>query len=1349
MTEITSETRRTTATRPCGPIDALLRLFSSVWLGIALLVLLFVYSSIGSAVPLVRQHPWFDMTEMEWFNAWPFRVLTALLCLNIVVVTVRRIPFRLAKAGVLTAHLGVLVLCLGSLYYFGTKVEGDTPVFRRQAVIRIPDRREELHLLIRPGNHIMALADEGEFRFTVQDIRPHWPILTGEDRGKSAYAVFVGVQTPSDRFTRLLLDGYPSYTEDILADGTRAVKGLGTALVNDAIDIRLAVEPQDFFYLVNTAALYVRRAGDAAWTERPIPRCPHYHSRLGSLGDVWVAPDGTPPELNAINDAVPAATSDDPLADVDIRVTGYLRYARDRVRWVDGGHRLNPLVRVRLRRGEDPPRALELLALQEDRREDSEGSIRFEWVESADELAALAAGKGSRLDVFVPRQRVTQTIPVSPDTYASLNPSVPFQVIDGTDYAVRVRNCADELRMPDGRVMAVAIVEIRAPQGTVTRMVASDPTASRDLVDADRHAFAEPDPGIEIRYHPSQLAPITVVAGPDPIGVSVLQATESEVLRWAAEVGAPVDLGAAGTLTIEQLLERARPELRPEIVPEYRRDRDARNTFSQLRITLSQGDWQRSAWLPFNAYALPNGQYAVPDRIAHLTRQVELPDGQRVELMFSRQREPLGGRVALDDFMLKTHRGGYTGAMSSIRDFVSRLRFSRSASDDDWSEPVALAVNHPVTFGSLSLFQAQWDPPTASSAGLNYAGLGVGSRQGVYIQLAGAVMMIAGMIFAFYVKPGVLRRRRRAAAVEPGADRPEPAASTVTGRSPERRLGVLVGVIVLSLTIYLVAGRSRPAPAAAGFAAAVDLTPLARVAVQDAGRLESFDSYARTTIRRIGGPRGIAGQSASFTYLDMVLRPHRYTDADVIYVKYKAVRARIALALTGVPEFDPWCRERFLETGLISPRLLRHPRAARVVDTMAQDVLRTAKAIDQIRTALFSADPQVLSDGLRVIPPPGAGADASWLPGSMVWGSTDQAIGVPGLDADLRDSIRDAWQSLGDAWRNEDAVAASTVVATLAALLPQIEPGVYPPLEKLAWESWYFRYKALVWTWIVYLLAAVPLLTAVIYRWPAARTTGLVLFVIAFGLHTASLAIRWYLSGRIPNSNMYEAITASTWFGAAAALVLELAARHRPVRSLFALGASICAAAAMMCSHFMPVQLNADIENIMPVLHDVWLYIHTNVVIFSYCLIGMGSVSALLYLLYRLVGGPSDYAQAGGIGTLTRGASPDSPASGPRFGQILDGATMVLMEFATVLLWTGIVMGAVWADHSWGRPWGWDPKEVFALNTLVIFLLLLHVRLTVRDKGLWTATLACTGCVVMLFNWIVINFIITGLHSYA
>jgi ABC-type transport system involved in cytochrome c biogenesis permease subunit len=218
---------------------------------------------------------------------------------------------------------------------------------------------------------------------------------------------------------------------------------------------------------------------------------------------------------------------------------------------------------------------------------------------------------------------------------------------------------------------------------------------------------------------------------------------------------------------------------------------------------------------------------------------------------------------------------------------------------------------------------------------------------------------------------------------------------------------------------------------------------------------------------------------------------------------------------------------------------------------------------------------------------------------------------------------------------------------------------------------------------------------------------------------------------------------------------LELIARRAPMRNLFFLGSAVASMTALMAADFLPLSLTPAIGNMMPILNDVWLYIHTNVIIFSYVLIAMAAVTAIMYLLYRLGGGTPDFARAGGAGALLSmndaAASIDDASSTKKVsaGEVFDGATMVLLELAFILLWAGTIMGAIWADHSWGRPWGWDPKEVFALNTFIIFVVLVHVRLKVKDKGLWTAWLALLGCAVMIFNWTVINFVISGLHSYA
>lgn len=583
-------------------------------------------------------------------------------------------------------------------------------------------------------------------------------------------------------------------------------------------------------------------------------------------------------------------------------------------------------------------------------------------------------------------------------------------------------------------------------------------------------------------------------------------------------------------------------------------------------------------------------------------------------------------------------------------------------------------------------------------------------------------------------------------------------------------LTAAIGGAVMRLT------RPKVDPTADHFAQQVDLRPLGELAVMTEGRVKSFDSFANQMMQFVSGPRTIAGQSHAFTYLDMMFRPEAYRDADVIYIKNKQVRQQIAETLLR-ERGDDALRQRmeaFRATGLISPLLLSHSSMQPLMQRLASDFIRTARTVDEINQAQAVMNPDVLMGQLRVIPTT-AGAEAPWRSLLDVWPVADEAgrpapaPQLPDVDPAVQNAVAAAWVDFRIAWSNTDApgVHAASIALASAARAGDPQSVTYPSTSRLSWESWYFRAKGLTFIWVVYVLALAVLSMSFVYRWPGARTTGMTIFLVAFAFHTFALGLRWYVSGRWPNSNMFEAVTTAAWFGGAGAIVLEILARRSPLRSLFAMGSALSSMVAMMAAHFLPVQLNANISNMMPVLHDVWLYIHTNVIIFSYCLIFMAAGTGVGYLIYRLCGGAPDFARAGGTAMLMDAELAGAPGEQPRaamgaaaaaelraprrasIGEVLDGATMILMELSFILLFAGIVMGAIWADHSWGRPWGWDPKEVFALNTFIVFALLIHVRLKVKDKGLWTAILAVVGAGVMLFNWIVINFVISGLHSYA
>lgn len=663
-----------------------------------------------------------------------------------------------------------------------------------------------------------------------------------------------------------------------------------------------------------------------------------------------------------------------------------------------------------------------------------------------------------------------------------------------------------------------------------------------------------------------------------------------------------------------------------------------------------------------------------------------------------------------------------------------------------------------------------------------------------------------------------------------------------------RTIDVMVVVGIVGLVGYLATHRPpRTRPDKESFAQKLDLAPLYRIAVQADGRLRSFESHAKTYMGYVAGPRSINGQTNGFTYLDLMLRPEAYAEVELLHVKNKQVRQQIVDLLTE-HGLDAAGGERIMKSGLVSRSQLNVPTVMALLERLGQDLIRTSKVVDALQSALAVSDPGFLLENMRVVPPPSGDINKPWISMTELVGSTVAPMdsvhagvapkpkAIDGLDAALQEKIASTWTTLRKAWVAQDPLVVNTAVSELSSMFATVAPQLYPSPGRLAMESWYFRTSSMTWVWLLYLAAVVPLLMSIIYKWDGARKVGMGLFFLAFAAHTASTGIRWYISGRWPNSNMFEAVTTTAWLGGVSALILERIARHTALRNLFALGSAIMSMLALMAAYYLPAQLDSSINNKMAALNDIWLYIHTNMIIWSYAVIGLACIPALLFLRHRwcllwdngsvpkvrllvlpmalvvfnyasylllmhvinnpnqglapqaLIGVLGAVAGSGFIllyeimavrarrasglmfergstggtaalldvrGNLSPGGASIGGGSGflraeaPTASQVYDGATMVLVELSFIMLWTGIVMGAIWADHSWGRPWGWDPKEVFALNTFLIFLILIHVRLKVRDKGFWTAILAVIGFEVMMFNWIVVNFVISGLHSYA
>jgi hypothetical protein len=421
---------------------------------------------------------------------------------------------------------------------------------------------------------------------------------------------------------------------------------------------------------------------------------------------------------------------------------------------------------VRLEASDGRGQVYDLAALDPVQKMEPGGRMAFEWAPTQEAFDALL--REPTLRIRVPAAGVDLEAPIRRTLQA--DPELPFEPIPGTGYSYRVRTFHDGLQIAAGDVISLAVVEVRAGDRSFVRWVSDDRARTRDLPmegdPAAGHGMALAlDEGIVMEYAPGPRM-ISIVAGPAPEDLRlVTQTAGGPPAVRPIIVGSPLPLSESVSLTVLRYAPNTLMETRPFIAPPEQRDREAKAQFSMIQVAVpgvAEPVWLRYHLWPFESDVLAFGR-------AHWQPTVlDLPGGKRVEMIFSRQRRPLPAPVVLDDFVMDTNIGGYTGGSLSVLNWTSRVRF-REAEPAAWSEPLLVSLNDPKEWGGLSYFQAQWDPPQPQNdyAGLNYTVLGVGSRHGVNVMLLGCCMTVLGMMYAFYVKPVIKRRRAAASAAAP------------------------------------------------------------------------------------------------------------------------------------------------------------------------------------------------------------------------------------------------------------------------------------------------------------------------------------------------------------------------------------------------------------------------------------------------------------------------------------------------------------------------------------------------------------------------------------------------------
>ncbi len=457
---------------------------------------------------------------------------------------------------------------------------------------------------------------------------------------------------------------------------------------------------------------------------------------------------------------------------------------------------------------------------------------------------------------------------------------------------------------------------------------------------------------------------------------------------------------------------------------------------------------------------------------------------------------------------------------------------------------------------------------------------------------------------------------------------------------------------------------AQPAPPEPRLPASLDLEQIRALPLQHDGRWMPLDTVARDIVETVTDSAFFRGHDPVLLLLAWTFSPKAWKDTPLIAIPQAELRAELKLpesksvfSFSELAGHDP-----LFELASAFSRL----DSDRASDPLENKVAEIQKKLTVLGTAFTGKTIKPIPDPDDVV--------GTWRP-------VPPALPV-GVSSDMQ-AVHEAWKALGDAFVRDDAAAFSAAASRLASQLEELPAAHRPDPSLLRVELRYNRIRPFRSAWIVLLTGAVLAAAAIAVRrrwFDAVAVAGM---LVGFAVLTYGLSLRWSIAGRIPAANMFESLLFLSWGMGAFALVSVFLFHDR----LVTLNASAMGAVALILADCLP--MDHYIRPIAPVLLDtVWMSIHVPVIMVSYSVLAMAVVIAHVELL--------------------------AIALAPHKRQLIlaiDSLHYSYVHVGVILLAAGIITGSIWAASSWGRYWGWDPKEVWSLVALLGYLAVLHLRI--------------------------------------
>ena len=669
-------------------------------------------------------------------------------------------------------------------------------------------------------------------------------------------------------------------------------------------------------------------------------------------------------------------------------------------------------------------------------------------------------------------------------------------------------------------------------------------------------------------------------------------------------------------------------------------------------------------------------------------------DDMVIEVAYGSIERKIPFAVALRDFELER----YPGSMSPAS-YASEVSVIDAANQEKFD--FRIYMNHILDYQGYRFFQSSFDQDELGTV------LSVNRDPGTLITYIGYLLLAIGMFGVLIVKNG-----RFAALGEK--------LKSLDTKKAAAALAIIV--MALGTTNSIAAEAENPVIKVAKGFDKTHADKFGHLIVQDSsGRMKPMDTLSHEILAKLNRNDTFMGLSSNQVVLGMMLRPDAWREIAIIRTGDKEVNK-----LIGLPEGAKTAAfAQFFEF----PDEISGYKLAQLVDEANR---KAPGKRDKFDKALLQVDERVnvaymVYTGSLVRMWPKANDK------NHKWDATIEAL--QGLSPKESEMVRllaiGYFGSIDEAMKSGDWKKADEALARIDKFQRFVGASVYPNDTKSKVEIFYNKANVFEQLWPLYFVVGFTLLILSFIKIikPAFREEWLSkvsfsLLVLFFAAHTAGLVMRWYISGHAPWSNGYESMIYIGWASVLAGFIFSK-------RSMMTMAATaIMTGLILFVAHLN--WMDPQVTNLVPVLQSYWLAIHVAMITASYGFLGLGALLGMITLILFIL---KNEKNSNRLNLAIKE---------------LNAINEMSLIVGLVLLTIGNFLGGVWANESWGRYWGWDPKETWALVTILVYAVVIHLRMI---KGAYSdyifSVVSLLAFTAVLMTYFGVNYYLAGMHSYA